>query len=278
MKTLEQTKLKNNWKKLLQYREQRVLGIKIGYKCLDDYLLGLGNTVCIQGDTGCNKSTLAAQIIRYNCKQGVPCILVDKENGEGRIQSRILCQENHISETEVKVASLEKLKQYRKAVYDIPLHIHTEQIEKSDILYQRVEELFETYGQESKALLVIDSFQALDKIAKDERISLESWAYFFDVMKLKFGGRLTIISVSEKTKSSYGSEELGAGKGTNSVDYKNETILNISETADGRLAVKVIKQRDGVKGAKFYFERELMDKENPRSFTFNLKEEENATL
>lgn len=269
MKTLEETKLYKNWKRLLEYREQRVLGLKIGYKCLDDYLLGLGNTVGIQADTGLNKSTLAAQIIRYNALIGIPCILIDRENGPGRIQSRLLCQHNHISETIVMSASIEQLKKYRKAIYDLPIHVHTESIGSSEILGQRIEELFKMYNSD-KAILTIDSFQALDRIAKDERVSLEAWSYYFDALKLKYGGRLTIININEKKQAAYGKDELGTGKGSNVVDYKNETILNISATKNNQLAIKIIKNRDGITGGRFLFDRELMDHTNPRSFTFNL--------
>jgi len=273
VKELKDTWIAGNWGQLLTYIDQRVNGIEIGYRDLDNYLLGLGNTVGIQGDTGSNKSTLVAQIIRHNLMKGIPAILMDKENGVGRVLSRMICQTNHISETVVKTAKLtdmERLKEYRKPIKEAPLHIHTEPITDFELLDQRIGELFEMYNNPKSAILAIDSFQALNKVAQDDRVSLEAWAYFFDQLKEKYEGRLTIINVNEKKMSSYGQEDLNAAKGTNATGYKNETILNIKENEEGQLEIKVLKNRDGIKGARFKFDKELMDPNNPRSFTFNL--------
>jgi len=277
VKELEQTWIAGQWKRLIEYIDQRVNGLTIGYPVLDEYLLGLGNTVGIQGDTGANKSTLVAQIIRHNCKMGTPAILMDKENSVGRILSRIMCQENQISETVIKTARLTnipKLKEYREPIEKLPLHIHTEKVTDFELVRARIKQLFERYDNPKSAILAIDSFQALNKVAGDDRVSLEAWAYFFDELKLEWKGKLTIINTSEKKMSSFGQEDLNAAKGTNAIPYKNETLLNIQENDSGQLEVKVLKNRDGIKGAKFVFNKELMDPNNPRSFTFNLTPEE----
>jgi hypothetical protein len=141
-----------------------------------------------------------------------------------------LAQENHVSETIIKSASLEQLKKLREPIFDIPFHVYTEQIRSSTELEERIEDMFQMYGVDSKVIVAIDSFQAMDKIDKDDRVSIESWSYFLDVLKLKYQGKLTIISTSEKSKASYRTEELGGSKGSNALEYKNETILNVIET------------------------------------------------
>ena len=94
MKLLKESRLSSKWKEYREYCLRRSVGIVSGINCLDSYLLGLGGMVNIQGETSSCKSVLGLQIVLYNLKQGVPCLMVDKENGDGRVITSLLCQTN----------------------------------------------------------------------------------------------------------------------------------------------------------------------------------------
>lgn len=273
MKSLTESQLKFKWKEYREFMQRKTVGVTTGINCLDKYLLGLGGMVNIQGETSSCKSVLGLQIVHHNLRRGYPCIMVDKENGDGRVISRMLCQANKISDHDLRSASADLKAKYMAIVNDLPMHLHTEPIHKLEDLSMRIEECWETY--KVPFIVLFDSIQAADFISEDQRVNLERWVYFLDRLKVEYAGKLTVIIISEKNRMSYGVQGTGGGKGSNVVDYKPETILDIKwNEVNDTFLVKVSKHRDGVKGAQFCLKKVFSDPNNNRSFCFLLEESE----
>lgn len=272
MKALNESHINNRWKDFLAYRDRRLRGIQTGLGPVDQYLLGLGGITTIQGETGCNKSTLALQIVRHNLKLGNPCLMLDRENGEGRIKMRLMCQENNVSENDIKVCAIDRLKEYRDSISGFPLHIHTEETRDLAEIKARTQELLALYPGKP-GILLVDSIQAMPTLDPDRAMNIEKWMGYFDQLKLDFEGKLTILVTSEINRASYGLEGgLGAGKGSNAIEFKSETLLDMrSGSTPDSIKALVAKHRDGQKGGIFILEKVFADKANGSSFTFKLE-------
>jgi KaiC/GvpD/RAD55 family RecA-like ATPase len=270
MKPLSDSILKSKWKEYREFLQRKSVGISTGISIIDDYLLGLGGMVNIQGETSSCKSVLGLQIAHHNLRKGIPCLMVDKENGDGRVITRMLCQANRVSDKQLKHATDAEKQQYKATVDDLPIHLHTEPIFKLEELAERIEDVWNEYQR--PFIVLFDSIQAADFVSDDPRINLERWVYFLDRLKVEYAGKLTVIIISEKNRVSYGQQGTGGGKGSNVVDYKPETILDIKwNEADDTFTVKVSKHRDGVKGAAFVLKKVFSDPNNNRSFCFLLE-------
>lgn len=273
MKALKDSKISSKWKDFREFMKRKTVGVNTGISCLDSYLLGLGGMVNIQGETSSCKSVLGLQIVHHNLRRGYPCIMIDKENGDGRVMSRLLCQANKVSDYELRNAPIEDKEKFMATIDPLPMHLHTEPINQLEDLAARIEECWETY--KTPFLVLFDSIQAADFISDDQRVNLERWVYFLDRLKVEYAGKLTVIIISEKNRGSYGVQGTGGGKGSNVVDYKPETILDIKwNEADDTFTVKVSKHRDGIKGAQFHLKKVFSQPSNNRSFCFLLEESE----
>lgn len=251
---------------------RRYKGLKTGITGLDRYLRGLGDVISIQGETSSCKSTLALQIVHHNLKLGIPCLMLDKENGDGRIINRMICQAHRISEDELKDLDEETRTRYAEDVFKLPLHIHTERIKSKDILEERLAECWNHYKK--PFMLLIDSMQAMERFVDDQRLGIEEWFNLLEQLKLLYAGKLTIVFVSEKNRFSYGQQGMGGGKGSNSFDYKPETVIDVKWNGadDDTYTLQIGKHRDGLRGELFHLQKTLSQPENPRSFCFLLEE------
>lgn len=271
MKALNEIKITQNWGAYLKYRSRKIRGVLSGIPSIDKYLLGLGGMVVLQGSTKSSKSTLALQIVHNNLKLGNPCIFIDAENGEGRLRSRLMCQANQVTEIELMGANSDQLKAYRAPLMEYPLYIYTEPIMDQEELALRIKEALDLHPAKP-LILLIDSIQAMYPLGEDQRVSLEKWVYFFDRLKVQYDGRLTIIVVSELNRSSYDTAKVGGAKGSNSIEYKAECLLDCRADRDSSdIWVEVLANRDGNKGARFRLEKVMKDPNNDRSFTFMLR-------
>lgn len=262
---------KKGWSAYLNYRNRKLQGITTGIEELDKSILGLGGLTILEGGTGANKSSLALQIIYHNLKLGLPAIIIDAENGEGRIRSRLLCQANSLSESQLLTATVPELRTYRDSVMHLPLYIYTEPVLSHEILSKRLDQMFSKHP-DKPGILLIDSLQALHALDSDQRINLEKWMYFFDRLKLMYDGQLTIICTSEINRSSYDEAKIGSAKGSNSVEFKAELLLDMRlDSRDNQVVVvNVLKHRDGIRGQRILLKQVLNDINNNRSFTFML--------
>lgn len=273
MKPLVEAKLDRGWKDWIAYLDQRLRGVETGEEALDKYLLGLGGITVIQGSTGSCKSTWALQIAHHNLKKGHPCIMLDRENGINRLRNRLICQSAGVSENDLKASrgDIEALREYRDSVKSLPLYIYTETTSNTELIKERIAECLALYKK--PMTLLIDSIQAMPPLDTDRAKSIELWMGFLDQLKLDFEGKLTIIVTSEINRASYGGENdaVGAGKGSNSIEYKAETLFDLRSSDDPDvLRLKVAKHRDGQKGAVFLLEKGLSNPENKASFNFRL--------
>lgn len=271
MKPLQESRIHNKWKSFRDYMQRKSMGVNTGISSIDKELLGLGGLVSIQGETSSCKSVLGLQIAHYNLKKGTPCLMVDKENGEGRVLARMICQANGISEEQLKNADAEAQKAYRASVDGLEMHLHTEPIQQLQEFEERVRECWELYKR--PFLVLYDSIQASDRMTDDQRVSLENWVYFLDRIKVEYQSRITIIMISEKNRSSYGTQGTGGGKGSNVVDYKPETVLDIKwNPDDDTFTLHVSKHRDGPRGQTFLLQKVFSDANNKRSFCYLLEQ------
>lgn len=271
MKDLKDVKITKNWNSFVKYKNRKIRGILSGIPVIDKYILGLTGLVCIQGSTKSNKSTLALQICHTNLRIGNPVLILDAENGEGRLRSRLLCQANNVTEVDLMAADKDTLLRYREPLMDYPLYIYTEPIMDQEVLAGRIQEAMDLHP-DKPLIMLIDSIQAMYPLGEDQRVSLEKWVYFFDRLKVQYDGRLTIIVVSELNRSSYETAKVGGAKGSNSIEYKAECLLDCRADRDSSdIWVEVLANRDGEKGARFRLEKVMKDPKNNRSFTFMLK-------
>lgn len=280
MKTLEQSILSTKWKPFHVWlkKKKTELRFSTGIAGLDSYLNGLGNFVNIQGETSSCKSCLGLQIVHANMQKGMPCIMVDKENGDGRVISRLLCQAGKVSEEQLRLMSDNDRLKLEKSVDQFRMHLHTEPIEDHEALRERVAQCYEKYDKQP-FMIFFDSIQAADTLTDDQRVNLEQWVYFLDRLKVEYNGKLTVIIVSEKNRAAYGQQGTGGGKGSNIIDYKPETVLDIKWKGQddnghdsGRFTLQVSKHRDGECGGTFELKKVLSDPTNRRSFCFLLEE------
>lgn len=271
MKPLEATLLGG---RLSTYRETRLRrrnGLRTGLKSLDGYLRGLGGLVNIQGETSSCKSALALQIVHYHLRRGMPWVMIDKENGEPRVIDRMICQANRTYADYLNTLDDTRILPLQKPLEELPMHLHIEEIDSKEALAERIAECWNRYKRPFG--LLVDSIQALDRVSDDQRVSLEEWVYFLDRLKVEYAGNLNVIFVSEKNRTSYGSQGIGGGKGSNVLDYKPETVLDIKwNDGDDSLTVKVSKHRDGMRGETFDLRKVQVEAGNPRSFCFLLED------
>lgn len=258
------------WSNFLSFREKRMQGARTGIDILDNYLLGLSGIVGIQGEPGSCKSTLALQIASHNAQKGTPVVIIDRENGENRFRQRLMSQLNKVSGHEIMTCSENTLKKYYNSMKSLPIFV--------DSSYQMSLELIHDYADEAlqefqkPILLVVDSLQALPKSKEDERMALQHWMEGLDQIKLDFKGNVTILMTSEKSRGKYEVATKEGGKGTGSIEFKCEQLLDLREIKGSSLiAASVVKNRDGTCSQDILLSKNLQT-QDARSFTFLLNQ------
>jgi len=90
--------------------EEKIAGIKTGYKSIDFYLSGLneGNLITIAGRTTMGKSTLALQIAYNVAKQGIPVLYFHQEASPQEVKDRLIAANKEIDINALKRAVLNK--------------------------------------------------------------------------------------------------------------------------------------------------------------------------
>lgn len=262
--------LADDWRAFNDYRKKKLKGFKIGIPELDAQVLGLQGITAIQGEPGSCKSTLALQIASYNAQQGVPVLVVDRENGRHRFKLRLISQLCAVPTKAILDAGDTQLHKWYHEVAKCPMYVDSD---SSAVTYEQVRDYVEQVldAHKKPMLLVVDSLQSLPKIEADERLSLQKWLEELDKLKLDFGSNLTILLTSEKKRGAYGSASKEAGKGTNAIEYKAELLFDIREDKDsGLLFLDLVKNRDGNTFANIALKKCLASAD-PSSFTFKLE-------
>lgn len=269
---LEDFFIGNNWNSFLSFRSRRLKGMQTGIIALDKALLGLGGVTAIQGAPGTCKSSLALQIAAYNANLGTPVIILDRENGKERFRLRLVCCHNQKSSVDVLTCSEDDLANWVMPVAKLPIYHFTDAI-KPDQIKDIVQQAIDTFNR--PVLLVVDSLQAMPPLAENERMSIQYWLLALDQLKLDFEGMLTIVATSEKSRGAdnYDKASMSAAKGTGTIEYKTEVLLDLRMSKDGNLIIEVVKNRDGVANVAVDLVKVLADNKNKGSFCFRLDSE-----
>ena len=256
------------WSDFLSFREGRLKGLGTGIKQLDLLTGGFFGVAVIQGAPASCKSTLALQAALNNAQNGVPTLVIDRENGEGRLRTRILCQVSGLPADEILKCDKDELRGYVKKLQSLPLFIETQASLTPKDLRVYIDEMM--LMTEGPVLVVLDSLQRLPRIEPELRQNINAWLLEIDQMKLDYKGRLVIILTSEKGRPSYGQASLSGGKESGTIEYAGEIVIDmVPYEEQGVISATVVKNRDGVCWESVYL-RKVCDGSD-RRFIFELE-------
>lgn len=249
MKALSDLRLGSDWKSFSKFRKKRVSGLITNLSQLDKKLGGIKGLVVIQGEPGACKSTLCLQIALEALRAHHPVFMLDCENGANRLRMRFISQMNRIAQHEVFSGSDEQEDNWRAQIDSLPLYVENslkvnnpEEAKATIVGY--LKELYEEY--QKPVLLVADSLQALPKLLDDPRLNIEEWIKFFDGVKVQADGIVYIIATSEKRRGTYNEAFKDGGKGSGTIEYKAEAVLDLRKNdRNGGVIMQCTKNRDG---------------------------------
>jgi hypothetical protein len=238
-----------NWEDYERARLKQKRGLKTGFNEIDKILIALPGLVNIMGDTNCFKSTLVTNIILNNAKEGHPVILCDNENGLTRTRTRMLCILGNLEPGAIESNNWQagEKERYLAAVDElISLPIFFLDYLSEDEIQESVAVVGKAYKKH--VLLIVDSLHAFTSGGENEKEELTKWVNFFNTLKNKHDGWLTIVFICEKSKAQYGANANGS-KGSGSIDYRSECTINMYPTRDrAGTVLDCIKGRDSPKG------------------------------
>lgn len=244
---------------------RKASGVTTGLLPLDTLTGGLRGLSLIQGEPGCNKSTLASQILLHHIQRGGFGAMIDCENGLNRLRARLISQLSGKAMTKVMQGAC---KEYYQKLQDLDLYIFNEiAIEKFSSLVEAVFDVTDKH-----VLFVVDSVQSLPYSDDNVRKSIDKWTALFNQLKLTYENKITFLCISEKNRSSYGMASKSGGKESGSLEYKAEIVLDMYVKPDSvdDVYCQIVKDRDGVSGATLRFEKQYEDRKDRRSFNFTL--------
>lgn len=276
MKTLKELAIGSDWKSFSKARKRKSkVGVTTSLTGLDRYLGGLPGLTVIQGEPGSNKSTLCLQIASNLAKQGHPVYMIDCENGKNRLRFRLISQLNNLGQPEVFGGTDEEESQWEAQLNALPMyvenHLSMEDPEKTkrDIV-DLLKELHNKY--QKSVIFIADSLQALPPFHDDPRLNIEAWIKFMDSVKVIADGMVHIIVTSEKRRGTYDGPYKDGGKGSGTIEYKAEAVLDLRKNAEKNcIILACTKNRDGEEN----FNIELFKKKSELgNFCFVLEEQE----
>lgn len=224
-------------------------GLTTGFAKLDEAISYLPGLTIVQGDTGIGKSAFIENIILNNAEKGVPVLLFDRELGLTTTRSRFI---SILSRIPKKVIEAENFINNERTEFNKALNILTNLpiFYYYDIGPELIQEAIKKVGNYYKKplLLVVDSLHAFASGGDNELQSLTRWINFFNEIKVKYDGLLSVIILCEKAKRSYNGAG-GDAKGCGAIDYRSELTLDLGRKADTDLIyINGTKVRDGKRG------------------------------
>lgn len=256
---------------LINYARQRIDGVLSGYSGLDKSLLGLKGLVGIVGEPKSCKSTFALNVALHNAASGIPVYYVDRENGHVETTLRALCILTQQPWSALRHHDDAYLRETFAKYEGLPL-FYSNGFESHERLYYDIKELVAS-STTGKALLILDSLQALVNSNADIRSSIDQLLLFLDEIKLEYENRLTIILTVEKNRQSYGKANLAAAKESGRIEYKVSQLLDF-RTYGPDIIVECTANRHGPKGAKIRLRKQYKVLGNEDTFLFTFKEVE----
>lgn len=260
-----------------KFSKKQINGLRTGISQIDDSLRGLAGLVGIQGAPGACKSTLALQIASYNALNGVPVLMIDRENGRERLRSRLISQVTGVSPMKQEDLSYDTLLANFKKIKKLPIFLETNDSIDPQYIHSLAAAMIDIFP-EKRVLMVMDSLQALPRFQMEERQALEHWLVSLDQIKLAFQDKLTIMVTSEKSRGRYDMATKEGGKGTGNIEYKCEQLLDMREAEDNPMQIiaQVVKNRDNARSEDIYL-RKQMDRDG-KGFLFKLNEDYEVEL
>jgi predicted ATP-dependent serine protease len=276
MRTLEELAIASDWSSFSKARKRKNnIGISTSIPGLDRYLGGLPGLTVIQGEPGSNKSTLCLQIASSLARKGHPVFMIDCENGKNRLRFRLISQLNQLGQPEVFGGTDEEEQQWEAQLNVLPMFVEN-QLEMTDSEQTKsgiIDILRQLHGKYKKPVLFIaDSLQALPPFNDDARLNIEAWIKFMDSIKVIADGIVHVIVTSEKRRGTYDAAFKDGGKGSGTIEYKAETVLDLRKDPEKNcIILACTKNRDGEEN----FILELHKKKSEMgNFCFLLEEQE----
>lgn len=252
-------KIGKNWNTFEEHKLKQKRGLKTGYSEIDKAIIGLPGLVTLWGDTGCGKSTFMLHTILHNAQNGVPVIMLDKENGLYRTRLRTICNLANLTPAAVESGNFYdgEEAQYNKAVdqlQSLPIYyineFHIDQVEEAYLAVKKAENA-------DQVLIVIDSLHRLDRYGNEPKEAAALWMGKFNNLKLKYENHLTLVVISEKSKGQYGQASTRGGKDSGSIEYLSEMIFDLyKDRRDPQNPITIVdclKNRDGSDGMLMSF-------------------------
>lgn len=175
---------------------------------------GLSGLTCLTGSPKAGKSAIALQQACYSSRKGIKVILIDFENGPARIKQR-----------------LEGKKYDPENIY----YIYRQEI-KTTHLHKWVESL----AQHNQVLIIVDSLQRM-ATDDDQWNSIRKWVLELERLKLKYN--CICLAISEKRRDTYDTPSMSAGKGSGSIEYTADLLLDLSRKS-GETKLTIVAHRD----------------------------------
>lgn len=244
-----------------------------GISGIDKRLGGLQGITVLQGEPAACKSTLCLQIANNVATQGHPVFIIDCENGLQRLRIRTICQLNKVTQPEVLACSEEQDSLWGRQLSNLPIFsmTHVPKEGAHEIVVNYIKELYSQY--QKPVLLVADSLQSLPKLSEDPRINIDEWLKFFDSVKLMAEGLVYILITSEKKRGTYNDAFKDGAKGSGTIEYKAEIVLDLRRNESARtIVLACTKNRDGLDNFQVDFEKVLTNPDDEASFCFLLEE------
>ena len=180
---------------------------------------GLVGLTTLLGSPKVGKSTFALQSCAYCTTRQIRALYVDFENGPSLTKARL----ENIPYDGDKFHYM-SLKSFSKAGLKDAL---------DDICVI----------EDKPALLVVDSIQKLPGDSRDFWSDIREWCYELERIKLTYP--VTVLVISEKNRAFYSDTFIGAAKGTSSLEYSSDLLMDLSRDWDtGQLKLQLLLHRE----------------------------------
>ena len=242
--TTSKLKLQNNLfddlTAVVEYCHGGQSGIETGLPQIDEQMRGLKGFVGILGEPKTCKSSFLLSLAIHNAKKGIPVIYIDRENGKIQTAIRAICAAIGEGVESLSQMSSSAIREVGESLSSLPL------LYLFDLDEEELESCLDRIGE---GILIVDSLHALPFPSGIDsmRAAVDYWLNYFDSLKLKYGGKITIICSIEKNRSSYGTSSLKAAKESGRIEYKLEQLLSFIPQGD-EIVIECILNRHGPKG------------------------------
>ena len=242
-------------------RKGELIGIKTGFKALNNHTCGLRGLNILGGGPKVGKSSLVGNIGWDVAQDKIPVLIYDFENGRDRILTRLVCRMARVTEVELRLKGIpeKKKKDYEEAINKLRdghfFHIVKDaRTVTLDLIKRHVDTVITPDG---KVLLIFDSLQKLPLNLDKRREGIDRWLRNFEALRDEYG--CAIILVCELKRSGQGHYQdagLGSFKESGDIEYTGDTMFIFRNTDDEKLKQLVIEaSRDCEPGSVAFYRK-----------------------